>query len=95
MEGAEIDALQGAARTLRDGSIIVFEDHGSDPDCEVSDYILNTLGLDVLHVGDHGFEAIGSLDEIRGVKVDPAVGYNFVGGSGDSALMRHLAQYRK
>ena len=44
VEGAEIAAIDGAARALEDGAVLIYEDHGNDPACTVSAHLLDMQG---------------------------------------------------
>lgn len=80
VEGAEIEALLGGLELLgRKDLMLVYEDHGKDKSCFLSDYIINQLGMKVYHFDARvkSFNRINDISEIRSLKVDPAVGYNF------------------
>lgn len=75
VEGAEIAALQGAGELLRDRNVlIVYEDHGSDPACRVTQH-LQDIGMTTADPIT-GFEM--SLEQISARKTQVWKGYNFV-----------------
>lgn len=79
VEGAEVAALKGAAQTLRrENLLLIYEDHGSDPDCAVSRFVIEELGLAVYMVEDFGPARAVALADIAASKIDPLKGYNFV-----------------
>ena len=77
VEGAEAEAIQGAAGTLRDGAILIYEDHGAEPDCRSTEAAL-TFGLAVFSVQPGKLTLIHSVDEVRQMKTNRKKGYNFV-----------------
>lgn len=78
VEGVEIPALEGAARTLAGPAVVMFEDHGSDPTSKVCRFVMEALGLDVFaHAGERGFVPLRSADEASAMKTNPKKGYNF------------------
>lgn len=80
VEGAEEQALRGAVQTLaREPVVLVYEDHGSDPDSRVTAFVLGELGLSVaVSDGRHGWRPVRQASDLRLVKVDPLRGYNCV-----------------
>lgn len=86
VEGAEIAALRGAARAIRDGAVIVYEDHGSDPDSAPSEWLMQDDAVDIYAL-ERGLEAIGTLEQLRAIKTDPFKGYNFLAARRDSPLL--------
>lgn len=78
IEGAEIAALEGGAQILKRELLIIYEDHGSDLDSAVSQYICSRLGWKIwCWFPERGFQPVG-IPEIRAIKRNPMVGYNFV-----------------
>lgn len=75
VEGAEIPALQGAGDLLRERNIVVaYEDHGSDPSCQVSRYVLDQGMV----TADAATGEPLSLDTIAARKTKKWKGYNFL-----------------
>jgi FkbM family methyltransferase len=75
VEGAEIAAVEGSKDVLRRRrAVLLFEDHGSDPDCKVTRHLLN-LGMVVTDA--EGGRAL-SVDEVAAQKKQEWRGYNFV-----------------
>jgi FkbM family methyltransferase len=92
IEGAEIAALQGASNMIAKGHLlVVYEDHGNDPEGLVSQYILDELGMSVfacdgrLHVS-----RMSSLASIQRLKTDSRRGYNFFACAPQSEFARSL-----
>ena len=79
VEGAEVQALQGAREVLSSREVIVcYEDHGQDPACSASRFVIEDLGFDVFYCGEHNtLMRISSIEEVRSIKTDVTVGYNF------------------
>ncbi len=85
VEGAEVAALKGAADTLRRRDLIlIYEDHGSDPECTVSRFLIEELGFHVYIVAGHGPAKKASLEDISALKTNPVTGYNFIATLGDA-----------
>lgn len=79
IEGVEIDALKGAIEVLKQMPLIVYEDHGSDTDSVVSEYIMNELGMHVWFIDENGtIEKIDRLGVLKSIKTNKTKGYNFI-----------------
>ncbi|KZY34117.1 methyltransferase FkbM [Roseovarius sp. HI0049] len=91
VEGAEVAALEGASRAIRDGAVIIYEDHGSDSTCAPSSHLLNTPDT-CLFFCDDGFRQVTSLDQVRALKTDPYKGYNLLAAHRDSALLAGIME---
>jgi FkbM family methyltransferase len=88
VEDAEVEALRGARELLDSCDVLlVYEDHGSDPKCRVSEEILKVPKYGVYR-WDGGFVRISSLDDVRRIKVYRHTGYNFFGMREDSRFLR-------
>ena len=87
VEDAEVEALRGA-RELLDScdALLIYEDHGSDPKCRVSEEILEVSRYGVYR-WDGGFVKISSLDDLRRIKVYRHIGYNFFAMREDSRFL--------
>jgi len=90
VEGAEIAAIDGAARALADGAVLIYEDHGNDPACTVSAHLLGMPGMRVFACGN-GLSGMTDIARIRSLKSDPFKGYNFVAAQAGSPLMDAVA----
>lgn len=86
VEGAEIAAISGAPRALRDGSVLIYEDHGGDPACAPSAHLLDQTGIEIYAL-EHGVARIRDLGALRALKADPFKGYNFIAAEGTSPLL--------
>ncbi len=89
VEGAEVAALQGAARALQDGSVLLFEDHGADTDCLPSAYLLAQPGLRIYSIEAQP-RNLTTLEAIRQIKSDPFTGYNFMAAHEGSPLLQAI-----
>jgi len=89
VEGAEIAAIDGARQTLVEGSVLIYEDHGSDDDCAPSAHLLNTPSIHVFSI-ENGVQRVNSIDEIRAIKTDIYKGYNFLAAHEDSKLLTSI-----
>ena len=75
VEGAEIRVLDGARAALaRRPVVLLYEDHGSDPTCAVTQHLLDADW----QIQDARSGRTLQLEEVRASKRDPHVGYNFV-----------------
>ncbi len=83
VEGVEIDAIKGGAKLLAGDSMIMCEEHGSDPDHTVSRYILDQtpLKLIVYDPRSNRLETVTELSILDRIKVSSHVGYNVFGTS--------------
>jgi len=75
VEGMEIEALKGAKSALNREMLLIYEDHGKDPACRVTEYVLN-LGLRVFHREFRALHEVRHIDEVRKIKKQPTKGYN-------------------
>ena len=80
IEGREIKALKGAARTLETHPLILFEDHGNDPSHSTTRYVLEEMQLPVFYCR----ERITDLSQIDRIKTNRKMGYNFYAVSEES-----------
>jgi FkbM family methyltransferase len=88
VEDAEIEALRGARGLLEScDALLIYEDHGSDPQCRVSEEIFKVPKYGVYR-WDGGFVKISSLDDLRRIKVSSHTGYNFFGMREDSRFLK-------
>jgi len=90
VEGAEIAAIDGAKRALAEGAVLIYEDHGNDPACEVSAHLLAQPQMR-LHAIEAGLVPLRDLDAIRARKRDPFTGYNFLAARADAPLLAAIA----
>ena len=87
VEDAEIEALRGARELLAScDALLIYEDHGNDPECRVSQEVLKVPKYG-LYRWDDGFEKVSSLDDLRRIKVSRHTGYNFFGMREDSRFL--------
>jgi FkbM family methyltransferase len=88
VEDAEVEALRGARELLRScDALLIYEDHGSDPDCRVSQELMKVPKYGVYR-WDGGFVKISSLDDLRRIKISSHTGYNFFGMRQDSRFLK-------
>jgi FkbM family methyltransferase len=81
VEGVEIEAIKGGTRLLQGDSVLLCEEHGSDPDHTVSRYILEQtpLRLLVYDPRSNRLETVTELSILDRIKVSSCVGYNVFG----------------
>jgi hypothetical protein len=92
VEGAEVNAIEGATRTITDGSVLIYEDHGSDHDCTPSAHLLSRSEISLYSI-ENGFKIIQTLDQIRQIKTDPYKGYNFLAAQENSPLLASIVEH--
>jgi FkbM family methyltransferase len=81
VEGVEIEAIKGGARLLQGDSVIMCEEHGSDPNHTVSRYILDQTPLKLI-VHDpvsNRLETVTEPSILDRIKVSSHIGYNVFG----------------
>ncbi|MGH6680100.1 MAG: FkbM family methyltransferase [Bradyrhizobium sp.] len=81
VEGVEVEAIKGGARLLQTDSVILCEEHGSDPEHTVSRYILEQtpLKLIVYDPRSERMETVTELSILDRIKVSTNIGYNVFG----------------
>jgi len=95
VEGVEVDALKGAPDLFDRDLICIYEDHGNDSECTVSQYLMNR-GLAIFYVDDSKIvRQIFDWWEIRGLKTQRSRGYNFFATSYNSQFFGHLNELTK
>lgn len=93
VEGAEIAAIEGAAKNLAGDALLAYEDHGGDRESLVSKYALETLGYSVYFwTGGQAFKKAITVAEINRLKTDKQLGYNFFACRADGYFAKILDQ---
>jgi len=92
VEGAEREAFQGAQDLIARGAIFIYEDHGSDPKCKNTEFVLEChLETYFLRPGMQPIR-IRDLEQLAGLKTCLTKGYNLIAARKDStAMMQVLA----
>lgn len=92
VEDAEIQALAGAQSVLNSRSVLVlYEDHGQDASCRVSEYFLDKLEFDIFYNNEHNtLTRMKSVADVKNVKKLTSMGYNFCACTPDSDFSRML-----
>ncbi len=91
VEGAEIAAIAGAERALRDGGVLVYEDHGSDLASEVSAHLMGLPEIRVYSIEKQAL-LVENLNHLTRIKTDRYKGYNFLAGHKSSPLLTAIVQ---
>ncbi|MDT8326084.1 MAG: FkbM family methyltransferase [Roseovarius sp.] len=91
VEGAEVAAIDGATRAMKDGSVLIYEDHGNDPACTPSAHLLGLDDMRVFAIED-GIAPMPSVDALRALKTDPYKGYNFLAARKGSPLLATILE---
>lgn len=78
VEGAEISAFRGAARTLAGNSIFLYEDHRKDRSSAITAWLLQQGRKVFFPAADGKYLAIHSADQATAVKLARSAGFNFV-----------------
>jgi FkbM family methyltransferase len=97
VEGAEIAALRGAEKLIADGALVIYEDHGLDLACQVTDHILRECNLEVyfLRRDDELIVKVVDIKQLVKLKKQSHRGYNLLAArEGSPALIRLLNSVR-
>ena len=79
IEGVEIEALKGSIKLLEKDCLVYYEDHGSEKEHEISQFIKNELGLKIYFPDNYGkCQAITDLKQLSAIKKNSRIGYDFV-----------------
>lgn len=92
VEGAEVNAIEGSRRTLSEGSVLIYEDHGSDHDCAPSAHLLSMSDISLYSI-ENGLKRVKTLEQIREIKTDNYKGYNFLAAQNNSPLLARLNEH--
>lgn len=92
VEGAEVNAIEGARRTISEGSVLIYEDHGADHDCAPSAHLLTLPEINLYSI-ENGVKRMITLDQIRKTKTDSYKGYNFLAAQSNSPLLARLTEH--
>ncbi|WP_246174919.1 FkbM family methyltransferase [Bradyrhizobium paxllaeri] len=92
VEGAEISALRGAHQVLKRDTLIIYEDHGSDPSHATTRFVFDALGFPIFSIAADGITEIKELGALDHVKKDPKLGYNFVTCPPRSGFHRRIVE---
>lgn len=93
VEGAEVEAFQGAQKTIEGGALLLYEDHGLDPSCHNTEYLLKQFQLLVyLLQEDSRPIKIDDIDQLRRLKKEPKKPYNLMAGKPSSASLQKALQ---
>jgi FkbM family methyltransferase len=90
VEGAEVEAMEGAQRLLDEWTLIIYEDHGKDTRATVTKAMFD-LGYDIFFCDEQfRLHQMTNIERIQAVKRDPRRGYNFFACRPGSPLHRQL-----
>ena len=97
VEDAEIQALQGARGVLNSHEVVViYEDHGQDPSCHISDFFFKNLEFDIFYCdGQNTVTRMYSVADVKKVKNSTSIGYNYYACTRDSVFSRMFASRAK
>lgn len=85
VEGAEIEAIQGASQLIDQGALLVFEDHGKEPTHAISRFVLAQEAIVVWWIeGSRPPVRIAAIEQVAAIKQNPISGYNFFACRGSS-----------
>lgn len=77
VEGVEVKALKGAPELLNKDVLLIYEDHGNDPEHVISRFLRDEQGMRIFgHGNDHFFEIV-DLAELSRLKTNRRKGYDF------------------
>jgi len=91
VEGHEIEVLKDAKCLSEKDVLIIFEDHGLDPSCRNSAYMLNREEFELFWIDDDGRSiSVKNLSDVRCIKKPRNYGYNFFAVTRDGEFHRRL-----
>ena len=90
IEGAEVNAFEGAKELIEKDSIFIYEDFGGDRSSEVTSYLLDQEFQILFPRADGKLEPITRLDEVENIKRNKRNGYNFVALKSQGPLSRRI-----
>ena len=76
VEGLEIESLEGGRSALANDFLLIYEDHGKDFDCEVTQYVLDQ-GFEVFSHANERFKQVTAIKDAQAIKTLKTTGYNF------------------
>jgi FkbM family methyltransferase len=89
VEGNERAAILGAQHTLTTPCVLVYEEHGSNPECAVTGMLI-AWGFEILHFDGRVYNRLATVEQARQHLLVPSAGYNFLASRTDWALRRLL-----
>lgn len=94
VEGAEVQALEGARKVLGSReTMVLYEDHGQDQACRTSAFFFDNSACEIYYCDERDtITRMNSIADIRKVKIAASIGYNFIACSRNSAFSRLLTQ---
>jgi FkbM family methyltransferase len=92
VEGSEVAALKGATKLIDAGALVIYEDHGDDLACLVTDHILSEYGLKVyfLHRDKRIISEVENIGQLAKLKKRAHRGYNLLAARPESPALRRL-----
>lgn len=93
IEGVEVAALRGSRRALDRDVVLIYEDHGNDPDHAVTRYLMEEAGMTVFAFERRRFFPVRSPRDLTPLKTNPRKGYDFFATRCDfwRGKLEHLA----
>jgi hypothetical protein len=84
-------ALEGAGRLLADREIaVVYEDHGIDPGCALTEYFPDHLGFMAFFLDSEKVQPINTKNDLVKLKLDSMRGYNLIACPANSEFFKKL-----
>lgn len=78
VEGVEIEAMKGAGKLAAMDSIVIYEDHGSETNHEVSRFFMEDLGMRIFDCRNAKYREITSVSQLDAIKQSSRLGYDFL-----------------
>jgi FkbM family methyltransferase len=93
VEGAEIEALKGARKVMQGGGLFIYEEHGKDTTCAVTDFLLHEL-RSCIYLLQFGLEPvrIETVEQLAGLHLSAGYGHNLLAADPHSALLKRALQ---
>lgn len=79
IEGVEIEAMKGAGELLKRDCLIIYEEHGNDPDHAISRHFAEEMDMRLFHdeSGGNSLKEFADLSVLSALKKNSRVGYDF------------------
>jgi FkbM family methyltransferase len=91
LEGYEANALAGSTGLLSKEALVLYEEHGSDPNCRATEFILAELDFSVFFLDRYrGLVRIENASAVNRIKTRRTVGYNFLACRPSSLFFKQL-----
>lgn len=78
VEGVELECMRNLSPTFFRQTLFLYEDHGKDPLCKPTKWLLESKKYQIFFLTKNGFMQIVSIDQLRKLKRNRKKGYNIL-----------------